>query len=135
MVAVEGQLRFFVDETSLGLGLVLARARKDVVHTGHPLVPELRRGLLDTKWMPLVAARDLVVIGRDKHLRSNPAERAVMAEHALRVLRLADKKDLPVWDQLARLVRRWEDVEALLHARPTGPWFYEVQASRLREVE
>lgn len=33
------QLRFFVDESLLGLGKALAYARKDLVHSGHPLIP------------------------------------------------------------------------------------------------
>ncbi len=41
------QLRFFFDESVLGLGKVMAIARKDVVHTGHALVPEIPLGCDD----------------------------------------------------------------------------------------
>ena len=39
MVAVP-DLRFYVDESALGLGKVLATARTDTIHVGHPLIPE-----------------------------------------------------------------------------------------------
>ena len=41
------RLRFYVDESTLGLGKALAAAREDVVHAGHPLVPECPVGALD----------------------------------------------------------------------------------------
>jgi hypothetical protein len=37
-------LRFFVDESILGVGKALAIARTDVIHTGHPLIPEVPLG-------------------------------------------------------------------------------------------
>jgi len=51
------RLRFFVDESALGLGKALERARDDVVCAGHPLVPEVSLGTEDTAWMPAVSAR------------------------------------------------------------------------------
>lgn len=134
MVADPSQLRFYVDETSIGLGLALARARVDVVHVGHPLVPELTRGLLDPEWMPRVAARGLVVLGRDRHLRTRPGERELFAEYGLRVLRLAGRKDISTWDAIVRLVRHWEKIEQVLRDRPTGPWAYEIYETRLIEL-
>ena len=134
MVADPRTLRFYVDETSLGLGIALARARNDVVHTGHPLVPELERGLLDPDWMPRVAERHLVVIGRDRHLRTRLGERELFHRHGLQVLRLAGRRDLSTWDSLVRLVQRWDDVEQLLASRPDEPWVFEVFAGNLREL-
>lgn len=123
MVADSQRLRFYVDETSLGVGLALTRARTDVVHVGHPLVPELPRGLLDPEWMPRVAARDLVVLGRDRHLRTRPGERELFARYGLRVLRLAGKRDLSTWDAIVRLVRRWMTLSSCCTAARTGPGF------------
>lgn len=134
MVADPQRLRFYVDETSTGLGIALARARTDVVHVGHPLVPELPRGLLDPEWMPRVAARGLVVLGRDRHLRTRPGERALFVRYGLRVLRLAGKKDLSNWDAIVRLVRRWDDIEQFVRDRPVGPWACEIHDSRISEL-
>lgn len=85
MTADPAQLRFFVDETSLGLGKALAISRKDVVHTGHPLIPDAPLGSLDTEWIPAVAARSLAVVSRDRHIRTKPAEIALLRESGLRV--------------------------------------------------
>lgn len=40
-------LRYFADESVLGLGLALARLRPDTVHPGHPLLPQVPLGALD----------------------------------------------------------------------------------------
>lgn len=124
-----------MDEQSLGLGIALARARTDVVHTGHPLVmPDLRPGLLDTEWMPRVAERGLVVIGRDRHIRTRPGEREAFQSYGLRALRLGGSRDLSAWDAIVRLVHRWDDIERLLRDRPDEPWVFEVLDARIREL-
>ncbi|WP_417852084.1 PIN-like domain-containing protein [Blastococcus tunisiensis] len=63
-----------MDESALGLGKALTAARSDTVHVGHPLVPECPYGTLDPDWMPAVAARGLIAIGRDRRMRTRPAE-------------------------------------------------------------
>ncbi len=40
MTADPEQLRFYVDESALGIGKALAAARRDTVHIGHALIPE-----------------------------------------------------------------------------------------------
>jgi hypothetical protein len=67
-------LKCYVDESALGIGKTLTAARRDTIHVGHPLVAECPLGVADTEWMPIVAARALVVIGRDKRIRSRTAE-------------------------------------------------------------
>lgn len=134
MTATSPGLRFFVDETSLGLGKVMAIARKDVVHPGHPLIPEVPTGTIDPIWIPAVAKRGLVVIGRDKHIRTRPAEIAVLRSSGLRVFRLAGKRDLTTWGYLVRLVNRWDDIEQVVRDRGPGPWFYAVNEARLSEI-
>jgi hypothetical protein len=104
MTGVTGP-RFFVDETSLGLGKALAIARHDVVHPGHPDLPSVPRGTLDPDWMPIVSAMGLVVISRDKRIRTKPAELAAFRECGLRVFWLAGKRDLSNWESLVLMVR------------------------------
>jgi hypothetical protein len=58
VVANLERLRFYVDESALGLGKTLAAARDDVIHAGHPLIPECPLGTLDPEWIKAVAARD-----------------------------------------------------------------------------
>jgi hypothetical protein len=127
-------LRFFVDESCLGLGKALTIARDDVIHTGHALIPEAPLGAPDVDWMPAVATRNLVAIGRDRKLRTRPAELDLLRAHGLRVFRIAGKRDLTTWGYLARLVRRWQDMEAILATRGDGPWFMAVHETRVTEV-
>jgi PIN like domain len=74
MLAGSVRPAWFVDETSLGLGKMLAIARDDVLDPGHYGLPSVPAGTLDTVWMPTVAGMNLVVISRDKRIRTKPAE-------------------------------------------------------------
>lgn len=134
MTADAANLRFFVDESALGVGKALAIARKDVIHTGHPLIPEVPLGALDPIWIPAVAARGLAVLGRDRHIRTKPGEVELLREHSLRVFWIAGKRDLSTWDYLVRLVRRWDDIEDTLQTRGVGPWFMAVNETGLSEI-
>ena len=134
MPADEARLRFFFDESALGVGKALEIARSDVVHTGHRLLPEVPFGTLDTEWMPVVACKNLAVIARDRRIRTKPAELEQMKTHGLRVFWLAGKKDLSSWDALVRLVRRWDDIERTMRDRPEGPWFMAVTDTHIREL-
>ena len=127
-------LRFFVDESALGLGKVLAIAREDVIHTGHPLIPEVPLGTLDPDWIPVVAARDLVLIARDRRIRTKPGELRLLREHSLRVFWIAGKRDLSNWDTLLRMTRRWEDIESVVHDRGPGPWFMAISDASISEI-
>jgi PIN like domain len=94
-------------------------ARKDVIHTGHPLIlPEVPLGALDTEWIPPVAARGLAVISRDRHIRTKPGELRLLQKHGVRVFWIAGKKDIGTWDALTRLVYGWADIELRLQDRP-----------------
>lgn len=134
MAADRAQLRFFVDESALGLGKSLAIARRDVVHTGHPLLPNVPLGTKDTEWIPIVGGMELVVFSRDKRIRTKPAEIQRLREHGLRVFWLASRQDLTTWEYLTRFVRHWDAIEQrVLHGQP-GPWFVGVYEAGLREL-
>jgi hypothetical protein len=98
--------RFFVDESDLALGRCLALARRDVVHPGHPQLPEIPYATLDQDWLPIVGRLGLPVITRDKRIRSRPVE----------------ARDLSTWDTLTILVRQWHAIETFIDGHPTGPW-------------
>ena len=49
------RIRWYADESVLGLGKLLARERDDVAYPGHPSLPAVQPGALDTEWMPIVA--------------------------------------------------------------------------------
>jgi len=134
MPADPARLRFLVDESALGLGKVLALARRDVIHTGHPLIPAVPLGALDPDWIPEVAKRDVVVIARDRRIRTKPAELALLRDHGLRVFWIAGKKDLSTWDYLVRIVRRWREIERAIESNGDGPWFVAVNEGNLTEI-
>jgi hypothetical protein len=134
VVANLERLRFYVDESALGLGKTLAAARDDVIHAGHPLIPECPLGTLDPDWIRAVAARDLVVIGRDKHIRTRPAEVQQLLAAGLRVFRIGGKKDATTWGWLTWLVHQWDEVEDIIRTRGLGPWFYVIYEHRIVEL-
>lgn len=127
MPADPARLPFFVDESLLGLGKILAIARPDVVHTGHPLIPQVPLGALDTDWMPLVARRRLAVIARDKRIRTKPAELRILRDEGMRVFWIADRRDMDNWGYLTRIVRRWDEIDRAVSDGGAGPWFREIR--------
>ena len=135
MVAKAERLRFYVDESALGLGKTLAAAREDVVHAGHPLIPECPLGTPDPDWMQAVAARSLIVIGRDKRIRTRPAEVQHLVSAGLRGFQIGGKKDSTTWGWLTWLINQWDDVEAIIRTRQSGPWFYVIYEHKLVELD
>lgn len=135
MTADPEQLRFYVDESALGIGKTLAAARRDTVHVGHALIPECPLGAADIEWMPIVAARQLVVIGRDKRIRSRPQELLYLKDAGLRVFEIGGKRDLSTWDWLTRLVRHWDTIEEIVRSRGPGPWLYIINENAVIELE
>ncbi|MGW6277157.1 PIN-like domain-containing protein [Kribbella sp. NPDC055071] len=82
MTAARG-LVYFTDENSLGLGKLLRRSgRDDVVYPGHEELAEVPLGTLDVDWMPVVGRYNLVVLTRDRRIRTRPAELRAYTEHA-----------------------------------------------------
>lgn len=123
--------RFYADESVLGLGKGLAALRRDVVHPGHPTVPQLRLGMLDVEWIPAVARLQLVAITRDKGMRTRRAERDAMLEHGLRCVWIGEKRDQSSWDWAVLLAR----MEELIVELGPGPWFLVLTSRGLRRVE
>lgn len=126
--------RFFVDETSLGIARALALVRGDVLHPGHRRLPEIPTGTPDPIWMPLIAERNLVVISRDKHIKSKPAELAAFRTYGLRAFWISGPKDLGNWETLVRIVHWWNEMERLIRDRREGPWFYALNATGVAEI-
>jgi len=135
VTADRDHLRFYVDESALGLGKALEAARRDTVHAGHKLIPECPLGVLDTDWIPAVAARSLIVIARDRHIRTRPQELERFREAGLRVFWIAGKRDMSTWGWLSRLVQHWTAIERIIVERGDGPWFYAVNEQSVREMD
>jgi hypothetical protein len=120
-VAPERVIRWYVDESVLGLGKLLARQRDDVAHPGHPAVPEIRPGALDTEWMPIVARRGWVVFHRDRRIRTRPTELEIFRSEGLKAVWFAGRKDMTPSQQLALLLRQWDRSEREVVRLGSGP--------------
>lgn len=127
--------RFFVDENDLALGKLLAEERGDVVYPGHPDLPEVPRGALDDEWLPVLGAKRLVVITRDRRIRYRPAEKLAWIEHRVRGFVLTGKRSQTTADSRAILDRHWSTIVALVNSEQDGPWMRSLTESGLQVIE
>ncbi len=135
-------IRYYVDADLIGLGKLLVQTRSDVTYAGDPGGMGVDRRIrpaspvvpsaLDTEWIPMVAGLGWLVITRDRHMLSRPAERQEILQSGARHVRLDPSKgQLSKWDQLEILMIRWRSIEAV--ADQPGPWVYAATRSRLRK--
>jgi len=113
---------------------LLAVRRRDVVFAGHPGLPEVPRGSLDDSWLPVIGAKQLVVITRDQRIRYRAAEKLMWVQHGVRGFVLTGRRSQSTADSLSVLERHWERIEAVVVDRPAGPWMYAITDSGLREI-
>lgn len=127
--------RFFVDETDLALGKALDEVHDGVVYPGHVDLPEVPRRTLDDEWLPVIGARRLVVITRDKRIRYRAVEKLAWVEYRVRGFVLTGTRSQRTVDSLAVLERHWTHIQGLTADRLTGPWMYAITAAGLREID
>jgi hypothetical protein len=131
--------RYFTDENALGLGKLLRRSgRTDVVYPGHEALPDVPLGMPDLEWMPIIAQRDLIVVTRDRHIRSRPAELHAYLELGIRSVWLGAKRDLGPVDQREIFLKHEQRLLREIVKRGPGPWALAMTPSgvspiRLRE--
>lgn len=114
---------YFADENSLGMGKLLRRSgRSDVLYPGHEDLPEIPLGTLDLDWMPIVGDRSFIVLTRDKHIRTRPAELHAYHEHGIRSVWIGAKRDLGPRDQMELFLQHEERLnrEIIKRARDRG---------------
>jgi hypothetical protein len=116
--------RWFFDENSLGVAQALQYVRGDVTWPGGPggLVG---KGAADTVWLPAVGKAGLVVLTRDKKIRSRTIERQALLDHGVRACFLTSGAHLNLFGQLQLWLRFWDDIEQLVDEQP-GPWLASV---------
>jgi len=126
---------YFTDENTLGLGKLLRRSgREDVVYPGHEDLPEVPLGTLDLDWMPAMAQRDLIVLTRDRRIRTRPAELRVYWELGIRSVWLGAKQDLGPHDQLELFLKHETRLQREIIKRGPGPWALAMSASGVRPL-
>ncbi len=124
MPAAAQPVRWFVDENSLGVAKALAYVRGDITWPGAPDGP-VPAGAADTTWLPVVGQAELVVLTRDKRIRSRPLERQALLDHGVRACFLTSGGTLTLFDQLRLWLRNWDDIETLVAEQP-APWLASV---------
>ncbi len=132
---VAARLVYFTDENALGLGKLLLRSgAEDVIYPGHRDLPEVPRGTPDLDWMPEVARRDLVVLTRDRRIRTRPAELRTYWEFGIRSVWLGAKQDLGPQGQLELFLTHRVRLEREARKRGPGPWALAMTPSGLRPL-
>jgi hypothetical protein len=136
-------VRFYFDADVLGLAHVVCALRLDSTFPGDPGATIKRRvrpacpvtspTVKDPDWIPIVTARNWVIISRDSHIASRPAEIATIRDHGARLIALAGPDAGTPWEQLEVLLTHWRAIERL--AADAGPWVYTATKTRLRRVE
>jgi len=134
-------VRFYVDADILSVAKLLVQVRADVTFPGDPGTVRGVGGFprpacpfktdeKDQVWIPAVAAQGLVVITRDRHIRSRPAERKAVKDSGARIVTLDARRKLNTWDALEIVVTQWRRIEELTEL--PGPWVYTASRSRCR---
>lgn len=128
-------LVYFTDENTLGLGKLLRRSgRSDVIYPGHADLPTVPLGTPDLDWMPVVAELGVVVITRDRRIRTRPAELQQYQELGLRSVWIGAKRDLGPRDQLDLFIAHEQRLEREIIKRGPGPWALALSPSGLRPL-
>lgn len=126
---------YFTDENTLGLGKLLSRSgREDVLYPGHEALPEVPLGTPDLDWMPAIAMRGLVVVTRDRRIRTRPAELRAYWEHGIRSVWLGAKQDLGPLDQLELFLNHETRLQREIIKRGAGPWALAMSPSGIRPM-
>ena len=104
------QVRFYVDADILGLGKILASLRNDVTYPGDPGAVIYKRhrapcpiaspDVLDTDWIPEVAARGWLIVTRDSMIIQNRNEIAAIRENNAKMVALNQRDAQTKWGQL-----------------------------------
>lgn len=126
---------YFTDENALGLGKLLRRSgREDVVYPGHEDLPEIPRGADDLEWLPIVGARGLIVLSRERRIRTRPAELRAYHEYGVRSVWIGAKQDLGPKQQLEIFLRYEERLKREIIKRGPGPWAVAISPSGVRPL-
>ena len=135
-------IRFYVDADLIGLGKLLVQVRSDVTYAGDPGGTGVSRrqrppcpisyNMTDAEWISIAAGKGWIVITRDRHMISRPAELAAIKANSARHVRIdASHHSLTKWEQLEVVVSQWRRIEQLTSV--PGPWIYVVTRSGVRQ--
>lgn len=138
----QATVRFYFDADVLGLAKLLVQIRPDVTFPGDPGGTVHRRArppspitstaVPDSEWIPEVSRRGWMIVTRDSRIQDHRSEIAAVRESDARMVALAGRDALGVWDQLEVVMTQWRAIERLLDDE--GPFIYRVTRTALRRV-
>lgn len=132
---VRTPVRYFADENALGMARLLIRAgRTDVVHPGHPHIPEIPRGCDDVDWLRISGQRGWIVLSRDRRIRSRPAELGAHRDFGVRSVWFGGKHDSSPSDLAELFVRSELRLTRVSHRLGAGPWAVTMTSSGIRQI-
>ena len=136
------QVRIYLDADMLGLGKILAGLRNDVTYPGDPgaVIHKRQRApcpitspdVLDTDWIPQVAARGWLIITRDSMIIQNRNEIAAVRENKAKMVALNQRDAQTKWGQLEVFMTQWRRIEALI-SEP-GPFIWRVSRTAITPI-
>lgn len=116
-------INYFADENCLGMARLLIRGgRSDIIHPGHESIPQIPRETPDLDWMSIVAAAELIVLTRDRHIRTRPAELAEYRAQGVKSVWLGSKRDMTPRDQADMFLMNEARLLREATKRGPGPW-------------
>lgn len=86
----------------------------------------------DDQWIPEVSRRGWMIVTRDSRIQDHRSEIAAVRDSGARMVALAGKDALGVWDQLEVVMTQWRALERLLDQ--DGPFIYRVTRTALSRV-
>lgn len=126
---------YFADENALGLGKLLERAgREDFVYPGHPALPEIPLGSPDLEWMPIVGRKGLIVITRDRRIRTRPAELDAYRECGIRSVWIGTTRNLAPQAQVELFLSHEFRLQKMAVRLGPGPWAVVMNSQGVREL-
>lgn len=117
-----GDYEFYFDECLLGAAKRLEQAEFEVLHPGHPDIPNLPLGSTDPEWMTEVARLGLIGVTRDRRINKKPSEKTIVRECGLKVIWFSGRKDMSPSDQAVLFLRHLARIRRMAVKLGTGPW-------------
>ena len=137
------QPRWYFDADTIGLGKLVAPARRDVTwpgDTGERAKERLRQepspiasaDTADELWIPRVTSFGMAIVTRDKHIQSRTSEIDAVISSGARMFAITSAENLNRFGLLEVFMSRWRDIEEA--AAGPGPYVYAVTRSQIRRL-
>ena len=88
--------------------------------------------MLDTEWIPQVAARGWLIVTRDSMIIQNRNEITAVRENKARMVALNQRDAQTKWGQLEVFMTQWRRIEAL--TSETGPFIWRVSRTTITPI-